>query len=665
MAYRNSQPDLPPLIRNACRRDAHLLRSVCHRVTLLALVPICCFFPYISYAASDSEPHIAIVEAEPCTDGSASDVHSAPCSMQINGWQGAQNCGDSFNISIAGGNETDVSFLAKNCTVSPSSGKICDSFRVTVTGAGDYSVTAVSGSASVQKTGHGGKTDQKPLTVSGWGGSKDYYHTFSITLSGGSTNGDIRFETDGCAVIPSSGKVSDVYNVTVTRVGSYSLVAVMEGDQNHSDAISARYSGTAAKSSQRSVLIDGWVEDARYGERFEVDISGGTANEAMVVTASGCTAEKISGSTYEICVDSVGPYTLTAMRPGNYGYFDTSTSKCGIAKQAYQPTLSISGWQADRGVSDSFPIRVRGGLSDAIVSFSTVGCTVSPETGTTADSFLVTVDSVGEYALRAFISETDCYAGVSTNRMSGVAQKTMQRPLDVSNWDAKAYSGDSFDIRIGGGSGNGATSITTLSGCTATLREGETQVYRITVTATGNEPYSIRVNKAGDVNYTEASPVIISGKAGKARQAALKIDGWNDLADAGESFTISVSGGSGEGVLTFETTGCLVKPAGNGDPNEYLVTVTALNGSTYSVTCNRSGSGLYAGASILRSGSVRNTVIRTETSEDMVNLSGEYDIWLWCGVFVLVLTILVGVILYRSSRPKKKKHKAHRGAHAM
>ena len=659
-------PILPSSVRDAVRANPRFARSFRRRAALLAMAAVCCLCPHPARAdeAESSIANIAIVET---ADSAAKSEQRVPASsgIRIDGWQGAKNCGDSFSITAPGSSGAEVTFLAKNCTVSPSTGKLGGTFRVTVTGAGDYSVTAVSGGDSVQKTGYAGKTDQSPLIINGWGGSKDYYHTFSITLSGGTTNGDIRFEADGCVVSPTSGKVGDVYNVTVTRVGSYSLVAIMAGDRNHSDAISARYSGTAAKSSQRPVEIEGWVETARYGDSFEVQISGGTANEAMVITTNGCSATKLSGSTYEIRVDSVGPYTLTAARPGNYGYFDTATSKCGISKQAYQPRLSITGWQATAGVSDSFPIHVRGGLTDAMISFSTVGCTVSPETGTTAESFLVTVDSVGEYALQAFVTETDCYAGASSDKLSGLAQKTRQRPLNVNNWDAKACSGDSFDVTVDGGSGNGATSLTTLSGCSATLRNGETEVYTVTVTAVGGEPYSIQVNKAGDVNFTEASPVILSGTAEKARQAALEIDGWNSTAIAGQSFNIRITGGSGDGEITFEAAGCVVKSAQSGDPNEYVVTVTALNGSTYSLTCNRSGSGFYAGASVLRSGSVRNTVIRTEASDDMVELSGEYDVWLWCGVFVLLLTILVGLLLFRVNTANKRKRKERRKAHAM
>jgi hypothetical protein len=135
-----------------------------------------------------------------------------------------------------------------------------------------------------------------PLSISGWGGGDDYYDRFPIRITGGSTNGAISFQTDGCTVSPEVGNADTTFEITVTRVGAYTLTAKMDGDTNYNTAYSALLSGCSSKSNQSNIRIEGWVSDAKCGEPFVLRVYGGSTSEALSLSASNCTAVLLSGS---------------------------------------------------------------------------------------------------------------------------------------------------------------------------------------------------------------------------------------------------------------------------------------------------------------------------------------------------------------------------------
>lgn len=179
--------------------------------------------------------------------------------LVISGWQGAKSYAESFPITIGGGSSNGaIRFLCTNCTVSPQTGTVADTYTVSVQNAGNYSLTAIMAGNSKyaeisdSRRGVSGKADQTPLAIEGWGKSKGYYKTFAIKVTGGSLNNAVTFETDGCSVSPQTGPVGSQFTVTVTRVGTYSLTALMDGDRNHNKAYSAQQSGVSCKSEQIS-----------------------------------------------------------------------------------------------------------------------------------------------------------------------------------------------------------------------------------------------------------------------------------------------------------------------------------------------------------------------------------------------------------------------------
>lgn len=619
----------------------------------------------IPAAPVEQKPAESIVQFQPAVespvDNGASEFALRDANaLAIRSWQGARNCGDSFDVTLSGITEDAlVSFASTNCTIFPQSGTGDGVYTVTITGAGSYSLTATAqGAAPLRDTRSGvaGKADQLALNVSGWGSGDDYYDRFNIRVSGGSTGGAISFQTDGCTVSPAVGDENTVFEVTVTRVGAYELIAMMDGNSNYNSAYSARLSGCASKSDQAPIHIDGWVEDASCGDSFVARIYGGSTNEALSIDPLGCSFEKLTADEYQITISSVGPYALTATRAGNYGYFAASASASGVAEKAKSPSLGISGWADKKNCNDSFPIRITGGVSGATINFAASGCIVSPADGSTDTKYTVTVTSAGGYSLSAVMDGSERYESSKTRIYLGQSSKGVQNALRVENWNDAAPAGSSFEMTVAGGNGSGATTVTTDEGCTARLKTGESNVYIITVYALAGKEYSVNVGKAGDATYEAAAPQTVCGKTSGVAQAALAVTGWEESVYSGDSFEIRLSGGSGTGALRFSLSGCKVSPTSGTMNDAYTITVTALEGEPYSIAVDRDGDDNYTPASVQLSGKAR--LFETSAAETLLEpVSAGTFSWVYiCGGILLLFGIVL-LTMQVLNAPRRKRHR--------
>ena len=607
-------------------------------------------------------PAESIVQFQPAVEapaaaGSADFALRDANALAINSWQGAKNCGESFQVSLKGVLPTEpIQFDAQNCTVFPETGTGADLYTVTVAGSGAYSLTAKgSGSSDLMRdtrTGVAGRAAQNALSVDGWGRGDNYYDHFKIRVSGGTTNGPISFQTDGCTISPAVGTVDTEFEVTVTRVGAYALTAIMDGNENYNSAYSALLSGCSSKSSQAPMNIDGWVDDAKSGETFTARIYGGSTSEGIVTNAVGCTVSKVSDEEYQITVDSVGPYALTASRAGNYGYSSVSTSVSGMSEKSRARTLSVSGWSDTKNCNDTFPINITGGAADAAISFVASGCTVSPATGTADTKYSVTVTTAGNYSLSAVMSETTTFESEETRTYHGQAGKGMQAKLQVENWVENAPAGSAFEITVNGGSGTGTPTLTTNDGCAARLKNGESNVYIISVYPLAGKDYSVDVSKAGDATYEAVTPVTFAGMTSGVAQSTLAVNGWNNSVFSGDSFDINLSGGSGTGGLEFALVGCKISPEGGTVNDKYTITVTALEGEPYSMTIKRAGDGNYADATVHQEGTTQ-LFEQSETAAILEPVtSGTYS-WVYiCGGIVLLFGIVL-LIMQIHNTPRR------------
>lgn len=616
------------------------------------------------------EPANSIVQFQPAAEAPVDSVAAEFAirdanALSIKSWQGALNCGESFDITLSGvAADEPVSFSATNCTVFPQTGTGDGVYTVTVTGSGAYSATATSANVQTHKdtrSGVAGKADQTALNVSGWGGGDDYYDHFNIRVSGGSTGGAITFQTDGCTVSPAVGDANTLFEVTVTRVGAYELTAMMDGNANYNNAYSARLSGSSGKSNQSPMHIDDWVENASCGDTFVARIYGGSTNEALLLTPTGCTCEKISGDKYQVTIDAVGPYALSVSRAGNYGYNTASAFASGIAQKTSAPSLGVSGWSDAKNCNDSFPIRISGGISGAEINFAASGCMVTPATGTNETTYTVTVTSAGGYSLRALMNGSDRYESAESHSYHGQSGKGTQQAISIQNWNEAAPAGSSFEMTVAGGSGSGAVTVTTDEGCTARLKDGETNVYLIYVYPLAGKSYSVSVNKAGDATYDAATPQTIVGTTSGVSQAALAVNGWQDSAYSGDSFEITLAGGSGSGALNFELNGCKVAPADGTLNDTYTVTVTAPEGQPYSLNVSHAGDGNYMPASAAYNGTAKLFAAADDSSKQLLvddePVAANSYSWIYIAGGIVLLFGIVLLTMQALNAPRRRRRR--------
>ena len=134
--------------------------------------------------------------------------------------------------------------------------------------------------------------------------------------------------------------------------------------------------------------------------------------------------------------------------------------------------------------------------------------------------------------------------------------------------------------------------------------------------------------------------------------------GWRQDEQTGGTFTITLSGGSGNGKVSFDTEGCRVVPESGAIGDTYSVTVTAQEGAGYALTVNHAADGGYAHASTLRSGSAQ---LAAQSAQRAQNLRRQQEprpsaneadtLLLICGVLLIgivaILTLIVGRKAFR------------------
>jgi hypothetical protein len=251
---------------------------------------------------------------------------------------------------------------------------------------------------------------------------------------------------------------------------------------------------------------------------------------------------------------------------------------------------------------------------------------------------------------------TSNYESAATRTYRGESGMGVQSALRIENWIDSAPAGSSFEITVAGGSGTGATSVTTDEGCTARLKTGETNVYVISVYPLANTGYSITAGKAADASFDEAKIQTVSGTTTGANQTALSTTGWNESVYSGDSFEIKLSGGSGTGDISFEASGCKVTPASGAVTDTYAVTVTARENEAYSLRINRAGDDNYALTSVLYSGNVKPyEKSATETLLEPVTV-GMYS-WVYlCGGIVILFAIVL-LMMQFTGRRRRRRHR--------
>lgn len=329
--------------------------------------------------------------------------------------------------------------------------------------------------------------------------------------------------------------------------------------------------------------IQTWQGAKNYGDAFHVTIDGPDGAEVRLAGRNCSVSPHVGtvGQTFTVTIDGAGAYALTAASDSA-----KSDTKKGFAGKADQAPLQVEGWRGARNYYHVFDISVSGGSTGGIVSFETKGCSVTPAEGTTESVYTVTVTSVGGYELTAMMAGNEHYATAYSMTRSGCANKANQAPIVIDDWVSDAYCGETFTIRVAGGSTSEPLVVEAI-GCTVTKINSKT--YEICVTSAG--PYAVSATRAGNYGY-HPSAASACGVSCQADQPRLSLSGWMDNRNCADSFPITVTGGASDATVRFTASGCTVTPASGKTGDRFTVHISSVG--EYSLTAHADASARYA-----------------------------------------------------------------------
>ncbi|MFB3915355.1 MAG: chitobiase/beta-hexosaminidase C-terminal domain-containing protein [Terriglobales bacterium] len=404
------------------------------------------------------------------------------------------------------------------------------------------------------------KADQT-ITFTGAPASATYNTTFSVTAAASS----------GLTVTLGASGACSIAGTTVTMTsgsGTCSLTADQVGDGNYNAASQATQSTTAQKASQTITVTTHAPASAAYNSSFTV---AATSSSGLGVAYSSSGSCSNTGATYTITSGS-GTCIVNYDQAGDSNYNAATTVSESTTVGKLDQSITFTGAPASAAYNSTFTVTATAssGLSvtlGASGACSIAGTTVTMTSGSGTCS--LTADQAGDANYNAAPQATQSTAAQKASQTITVSTHAPASAAYSSNFTVAATSSSGLAVTY---SSSGSCSNT---GATYTMTSG-------TGTCTVN------FDQTGDSNYNAATQVVESTSAAKADQAALSVTGMPGTAQAyGTTFTVSTSGGSGLGAVTFASSGACSVNIDSG-----LVTMTSGSG-TCSVTATKAADADY------------------------------------------------------------------------
>ncbi len=441
----------------------------------------------------------------------------------------------SGEVSFSAGASTACSIVSGTLHVLSGTGTCA----VTATRAADANYT-VATSAPFDVTV--GKGAQATLAVTGPASATYGAADATITTSGGSGSGEVSFSagaSTACSIVSGTLHV-------LSGTGTCAVTATRAADANYTVATSAPFDVAVGKASQ--AISFGSLGGKTFGDApFTVSATGGGSGNPVTFSSTTTSVCTVSGTT--VTIAGGGTCTVDADQAGDSNYNAAPQETQGFTVAAFGSTPQAIGFGALAGKTYGnapFTVSATGGASGNPVTFSsatTPVCTVSGTNGTT-----VTIVAAGDCTIRANQAGNVTYAAApQVDQTFTIAQA--DQVIIFGALAGKTYGNAPFTVSAtGGASGNPVTfSSATTPVCTVSGTNGTT----VTIVAAGD--CTIRANQAGNADYNAAPQAQQSFAVGKAAQATLAVTGPASATYGAADATISTSGGSGGGTVTFGT----------------------------------------------------------------------------------------------------------------
>ena len=451
--------------------------------------------------------------------------------------------GSALTLTSSGGSGTgSVSYAAttgtaSSCSVSGSSltAGSAGTCLVTVTKATDTNY--LSGSSS-QTTVTFARTSQSSISITSTSGT--FGTSLTLITSGGTGTGTVTYSaTTGTA---SSCTVSGT-SLTAGSAGTCFVTATKADDTNYLSESSTPTTITFAKSSQSGLTIT--TISGTYATSLLLSTSGGSGTGSVTYVATTGTASSCTVSGTSLTAGSAGTCLVTATKDSDTNYLSVSSSQTTVTfAKAEQSTLTVTTSSVNGIYGATYTIGTSGGSGTGNVTYSVISgnCSLS---GTTISN-----TSAGDcYLQAAKAADTNYNSATSSNLKFIIARKTL---VLVASSPTVSY-GQSYSPTI----------IDTNSALVGSDAIGSASYSYSTSSPTNAGTYTITPSAAvfssGSINnysvFYSTGTLTIS----KTNQSTLTAVLASTTIQHRQTTTISYSGGSGSGAVTYSATGdCLV-----------------------------------------------------------------------------------------------------------
>ncbi|MEN9731593.1 MAG: hypothetical protein RL488_903, partial [Actinomycetota bacterium] len=413
--------------------------------------------------------------------------------------------------------------------------------------------------------------------------------TFTVSVTGGSGTGGTTYASGNTAICT----VAATGVTTIVAPGACVITATKATDTNYL-AATASVTITIAKGTQATYTASSTKTSVTIGATTGITVSasggGGTGTATSSTFASGDTSVcTVNATTGVVTVLTAGACVITATRTGGTNYNDaTSSVTITIAKTA-QATVVATANRTTGTYGDGLTYSVTGSGGSGTGSFSYASnsasvCSVDSASG------VVTILTAGTCSITATKASDASYAtgsGTATITIAKASQSAIIASVDNA---APAYTENPWataQVSYTGGSSTGAVTYSTTN---TTICSVDSATGLVTDIAKGK--CIVTVSIAADSNYNAAS-ASVTIRFGKLDQAAVTASSTRTsvVYGAGSSITVSLTGGSGTGSISFATS------SANCSVNASTGVVTYTNVGDCVITATKAGDIDYAEAS--------------------------------------------------------------------
>ncbi len=499
--------------------------------------------------------------------------------------------GDStFTLSVNGGTGSGaLSYISSNTTVATvnSSGvvtiKTPGTAKISVIKAED---TTYDVSNTLVFTINVAKGNQANITTSNLTINKvmaDSYFYLSTLVTGGTGSGALTYESANTDIV----SVATNGKVTIHALGTTTLTVYKAGDSNYEDSNTLTFTVNINKPSQTNIASDQLtITKNLIDSDFNLVVTGGNGTGALSYVSSDTTVVEVD-STGKVTIIGAGTATISAIKAGddNYNVSNELTFNITIVKKT-QAVITANETSISKVVDTlEFDLTVNGGSGSGALSY------------TSSDTTVVEVDSTGKVTIIGAGTATitvkklqdDEYADSNTLTFNIIITKMNQTNITTSNPTIdKLTTDDNFNLVVNGGNGDGAFTYTSNNPLVAEVSPtGVVTIIGVGITV-------ITVTKATDALYNVSNTLDITINVSKANQANLTSEYMaytKTLSDL--QFTISVTGGSGSGAITYSSSNTDVVTV------DQFGTVTIIGAGNATINVLKAANDTYAISSVL------------------------------------------------------------------